>query len=274
MVFNEPARIAGVTEDWVRAKQGTNYPHDAGVKQALKALVSEHPHEAFVSVGSVGGNWGYQWYVADIDRVVGEVNTSLETRLLGVRQKKIALLHEVPSQMTYSASRDVWLEHSVAHREAEVLMLEFQGELNDLMPLIPDNVTQLILSYGPETISCNVSSAVWQRLECIVLDCRRRSLSAESLMPGRLTLETGIQDTWRARLVEGQLLLTDPDTGHSLVIRNVRAEDSASFYPLTLRLQILGGTVEVTLDELMQAMDAGSESGVELRILVGKLNEV
>lgn len=93
-------------------------------------------------------------------------------------------------------------------------------------------------------------------------------------MPGRLTLETGIQDTWRARLVEGQLLLTDPDTGHSLVIRNVRAEDSASFYPLTLRLQILGGTVEVTLDELMQAMDAGSESGVELRILVGKLNEV
>ncbi|WP_223483955.1 TcdA/TcdB pore-forming domain-containing protein [Pseudomonas sp. A-RE-19] len=270
MRFGEPARIVGVTGDWVLAKQGTNDPYDAGVRHALKALVSEHPHEAFISVG---GYSGYQWYVADIDQVVGEVNTGLETRLLGVRNKKTALLHEVPSQVTYSASRDVWLENSVARREAEVLLLEFQGELKDLMPLIPDDVSQVILSYGPGANSCNVSSAVWQRLECIVVDCRRL-LGAESWVPGQLMLVTGIQDGWRASLVEGQLLLTDPDTGHSLVIRNVHAEDSAPLYPLTLNLQILDGTIEVALDELVQAMDADEKDGVELRTLVEQLNEV
>lgn len=270
MRFGEPARIVGVTGDWVLARQGTNYPYDAGVRHALKALVSEHPHEAFISVG---GYSGYQWYVAEIDQVVGEINTGLETRLLGIRQKKTALLHEVPSQLTYNASKDVWLENSVARREGEVLSLEFQGELKDLMPLLPDDVSQLILSYGPGAISCNVSSAVWQRLECIVVDCRR-SLIAESWAPGQLMLVTGIQDGWRASLVEGQLLLTDPDTGHSLVIRNVHAGDSASLCPLTLSLQVLGGTIEVTLDELVQAMDAHREGAVELQTLVGALNEV
>jgi insecticidal toxin len=270
MLFDEPARIVGVTGDWVVAKQGTNYPYDEGIRLAMKALVSKHPHDAFVSIG---GYRGYHWYVEDIDRVVGEVNTQLETRLLGVRQKTEALLHEVPSRLTYSATKKVWLPNSVARREVEVLMLEFVGELKDLMPLIPDDVTQLILSYAPGTVSCNVSSAVWQRLECIVIDCRR-SLNAESLVSGELTLDTGIQDGWRASLVEGQLLLTDPDTGHSLVIRNVHAGDSASLYPLTLNLQILDGAIEVTVDELVQAMNVDSENGVELQTLVRKLNEV
>lgn len=254
MRFGEPARIVGVTGDWVLAKQGTNDPYDVGVRQALKALLSKHPHEAFVSVG---GYLGYQWYVEGIDRVVGEVNTSLETRLLGVRNKTVALLHETPSQRTYSASRDVWLENSVARREAEVLMLEFQGELNDVMPLIPDGVTQLILSYGPRAISCSISSTVWQRLECIVVDCRR-SLSAESLMPGTLILDTGAQDVWRVSLVERQLLFTDPNTGHSLILRN-HPDDLTARRSMSLSLQVHGTTMTVTLDELVQALAIDGE---------------
>ena len=255
MRFGEPARIVGVTGNWVLAQQGTNDPYDAGVRQALKALVSKHPHEAFVSVG---GYPGYQWYVEDIDRVVGEVNTSLETRLLGVRNKTVALLHETPSQLTYSASRDVWLENSVARREAEVLMLEFQGELNDVMPLIPDGVTQLILSYGPGAISCSLSSTVWQRLECIVVDCRR-SLSAESLMPGTLILDTGAQDVWRVSQVEGQLLFTDPNTGHSLILRN-HSDDLTARRSVNLVLQVHGTTMTVTLDQLVQTLAIEGES--------------
>ena len=254
MMFGEPARIIGVTGDWVLAQPGTKYPYDAGVRQALKALVSKHPHEAFVSVG---GYPGYQWYVEGIDRVVGEVNTSLETRLLGVRNKTVALLHETPSQLTYSTSRDVWLENSVARREDEVLMLEFQGELNDVMPLIPDGVTQLILSYGPRAISCSISSAVWQRLECIVVDCRR-SLSAESLTPGTLILETGAQDVWRVSLVERQLLFTDPNTGHSLILRD-HPDDLTSSNEVSLNLQIHGATMTVTLAQLVQALAIDGE---------------
>ncbi|MHC8364164.1 TcdA/TcdB pore-forming domain-containing protein [Pseudomonas sp. LS2P72] len=254
MRFGEPARIVGVTGDWVLAQQGTNDPYDAGVRQALKALVSKHPHEAFVSVG---GYSGYQWYVEGIDRVVGEINTSLETRLLGVRNKTVALLHETPSQLTYSASKDVWLENSVARREAEVLMLEFQGELDDVMPLIPDGVTQLILSYGPRAISCGVSSDVWQRLECIVVDCRR-SLSAESLMPGTLILNTGAQDVWRVSQVEGQLLFTDPNTGHSLIVRD-HPDDLTARRAMNLSLQVHGTTMTITLDELVQALAIDGE---------------
>ena len=94
MKLGEPARIVGVSGDWVLAKQGTNDPYDAGVRQALKALVSKHPHEAFVSVG---GYSGYQWYVEGIDRVVGEVNTSLETRLLGVETKLLPCYMKRPA---------------------------------------------------------------------------------------------------------------------------------------------------------------------------------
>ncbi|WPN57389.1 TcdA/TcdB pore-forming domain-containing protein [Pseudomonas sp. P9_31] len=260
MRFGEPARIVGVTGDWVLAKQGTNDPYDAGVRHALKALVSEHPHEAFISVG---GHSGYQWYVVDIDQVVGEVNTGLETRLLGVRQKKTALLHEVPSQVTYSASRDVWLESSVARREGEVLSLEFQGELKDLMPLIPDGVSQLVLSYGSSAISCCLSSAVWQQLECIVVDGRR------SMMPGTLIVETGAQDTWWVSRVEGQLLLTDPATGHTLIMRDQFA-DSNSYNPVTLRLQVHGATMTVTQDDLVQALAIEDEDN-QLAALMTKM---
>ncbi|MHC8398752.1 TcdA/TcdB pore-forming domain-containing protein [Pseudomonas sp. MDT1-17] len=244
MHFGKPARIVGVTGDWVRATQGTSDPYHTGVRRALKALVSEHPHEAFIAVV---GYSEYQWYVAAIDQVVGEINTGLSTRLLGVRKKKTALLHEVPSQLTYSASRDVWLENSVARRESEVLLLEFQGELKDLMPLIPDGVSQLILSYGPDAISCNVSGAVWQQLECIVVDCRR------SVMPSTLIVETGAQDAWRVSWVEGQLLLTDPATGHTLIVRDQFA-DSNSHNPVKLRLQVHGATMTITQDDLVQAL--------------------
>jgi insecticidal toxin len=249
MMFGEPARIVGVTGGWVLAQQGTKDPYDARVRQALKVLVSKHPHEAFVSVG---GYSGYQWYVEDIDRVVGEVDTRLETRLLGVRNKTVALLHETPSQLTYSASKDVWLENSVARREDEVLMLEFQGELNDVMPLIPDDVTQLILSYGPRAISCSLSSTVWQRLECIMVDCRR-SLNAESQMPGTLILDTGAQDAWRVSLVENQLLFTDPNTGHSLILLN-HSDGLTERRAMSLSLQVHGTAMTVTLDEFVQAL--------------------
>ncbi|WP_415773086.1 TcdA/TcdB pore-forming domain-containing protein [Pseudomonas sp. LB3P38] len=253
MMFGEPARIVGVTEDWVLAQQGTKDPYDEGVGQALKALVSKHPHEAFVSVGDYSD---YRWYVEGIDSVVGAVFTGLETRLLGVRHID-ALLHETPNQLTYSDTMDVWLENSVARREAEVLMLEFQGELNDVMPLIPDGVTQLILSYGPGAISCSVSSTVWQRLECIVVDCRRL-LSAESLIPGTLILDAGAQDDWRVRLVERQLVFTDPNTGHSLILRD-HSDDLTARNAVSLSLQVHGTTMTVTLDQLVQALAIDGE---------------
>lgn len=249
MMFGEPARIVGVTGGWVLAQQGTKDPYDARVRRALRALVSKYPHEAFVSVG---GYSGYQWYVEGIDRVVGEVDTRLETRLLGVRNKTIALLHETPTQLTYSASKDVWLENSVARREDEVLMLEFQGELNDVMPLIPDDITQLVLSYGPKAISCSLSSTAWQRLECIMVDCRR-SLSAESQMPGTLILDTGAQDAWRVSLVENKLLFTDPNTGHSLILLN-HSDSLTERRAMSLSLQVHGTTMTVTLDEFVQAL--------------------
>ncbi|SDS65334.1 TcdA/TcdB pore-forming domain-containing protein [Pseudomonas prosekii] len=220
MLVGEPARIVGVTAQWLKT-QGSSNPYDEHIGAVLKALTARHRHAPFIQIG---GNRGYHWYVSSIDRVLGESNTQLETRMLGVREAKTALLHEIPTRLSYSTSRDVWLENSVAQREAEVLSLQWQGTLNDLTPLIPDDVSTLILSLSGEGTVCRLSQEVWRRLESVIIDCRPAlgsSASAAAKLEWKLDTPAGLI----INLVDEHVVILDPDTGHSLILREANATD-------------------------------------------------
>lgn len=265
--YARPARIVGVTGQWLLANAATVYPRDVRVKAALKKLVSQHPHHPQLSVI---GYPGYHWYVSDNDLVLGETNTSLETRMLGGRNKTTALLHQVPSELTYSSSRDVWVPQSFARREADVLTLQLQGNFTDLGPMLPDGVTQLVLGTGSDALSCRVSLAVWRRLECLVLDSSWRSGDRAAALSTTVIMDVGPQDLWRVDQVDEQLLLTEPDSGHSLVLSDVRSADPASRNQVSLGLHVLGETQTVTLEQLIGALRSGQVDS--LAALVRRMN--
>ena len=264
---DQPAKIVGVSGDWVLAAQGTLDLDGKRWTRALKALLARHAHESIVRVG---GFTGYNWYVSETNTVVAGSDIELETQLLGSLYPTSALFYEVPTQLIYDAEGDIELTNSVARRDAEVLTLEVAGTLDDLMPLIPDNVTRLILGYGKDTVGYHVTARAWQRLECIVIDDSRSLETATS--SGILVLETVMQDHWLVSLSAGQLVIIDPDKGHSLVFRE--AHDSFTRRPLNFKLQLSAGPLEVKLDELVLAMTDEGEGPFELGTLVGRLNEI
>jgi len=267
MFDGEPARIVKVSRHWL-AQTGSQNPYGERAIAALNALANEHPHVPFIQVEAHPGR---HWYVSSVNRVLGESFTYLETRMLGVRGETEALLHEVPSRLTYSLSRDLWWQRSVARREDEVLLFQGEGAPDDLLLLIPDEVTQLILSNTAGVIQCRIPAALWQRLECIVLD-GRLPMDDRSTAPGTVMLETGTQDRWRVDRTENHVLLTDPDTGHSLVMRDVLADDRAKDL-LNLSLQVLGITQLVSLGQLLAVLD-DNDADPSLATLVTRINAV
>lgn len=266
------ARIVGVTEKWLRANAATFDPRHDRARAALKTLVSQHPHHPNVSIGN---RFSRDWYVSDIDEVVGVSGSKLDMRLLGVRNlgvgnKTMALVHEVPTELTYNSSKVVWVQPSFARREGDVLTLRLQGSFTDLEPLLPDGVTQLVLGTGSDSLSCRVSLAVWQRLECLVLDASGRSSDGAAGPSTTLIMDVGPQDLWRVDQVDGQLLFTDPDSGHSLVLSEVESADPASRSQVSLGLHVLGETRTVSLEQLIGALSVGQVDS--LAALVRRIN--
>lgn len=152
------------------------------------------------------------------------------------------------------------------------MTLEIAGEAKDLLALVPDGVSSLILG-GAETGSIyHVSETAWQHLDCIVVDCT--DWPDIDAIPSRLILATGAQDDWRVDRADNHLLLTDPDNGSSLVFRSAQSEEWALAQSLNLSVQVLGNTLEVSVHELWQTMFDLGESSLELKVLVEKLSSV
>ena len=89
----------------------------------------------------------------------------------------MALLFDPVDGLIFSrgAATNIWLPDSYAHRDGEVLSLDASGEVNDLVAMLPDGVTTLVLAFGAFTSSYRISDEAWQRLDCIVVDSRRPS---------------------------------------------------------------------------------------------------
>ena len=124
-------------------------------------------------------------------------------------------------------------------RHEDVLSVSAQGRIDDVLKLLPDGVSTLVLGMGQGAITCHLSKAAWERLDTVIVDCRRSSQSAE-WVPGKLICDLESPQKLLPSLFGEHLILIDPDSGHSLIFRGINAIDSE------LRAQVFLGLKGLT----------------------------
>lgn len=214
----EAALIIGVDRRWVRARAD-------GLSENLKALVDSYFRCA--PLLSVAQPDRQQWYVSETGRLIDAANvripepfsvvgTQRQTNVL-LYQKADARLHTYPHTGMTGAVNYV-------QREGEVMVIEGRTTLDDLVPLIPDDVRTLVLRFGEAGATYRLSNAAWRRLESIIVDCRP-PLNASAVVPGTLVWAMDTVDSLIVSLEGEHVVILDRDTFHSLVLREVNAAD-------------------------------------------------
>ncbi|MEN2397815.1 TcdA/TcdB pore-forming domain-containing protein [Pseudomonas halotolerans] len=215
----EPAMISGVTHEWVI--------HQAGREiEGLKRLASYPLRSALLSVEDPAS---LKWFVAETDRMIQVPKAAIPTsfELLGTQQQTNVLLHEstAGTLLTYPSMGQAG-PLSYVRRDAEVLVVEGKMKIDDLLPLMPDDVTTLILRMGQGMVSYRLSKAAWLRVDSVILDCRRSSGSGSApTIPGKLIWELDDPDKLLLSHVHEHLVIIDPDSGRSVIFREVYATD-------------------------------------------------
>ncbi|AWM90060.1 hypothetical protein DJ564_04145 [Pseudomonas sp. 31-12] len=270
LIEGEPARIVSVENAWsYRYMESTE-----ALTERLKNLVSGRAHAPYLPIGYSTGRYAY--YVPELNRVF-EVSGRADgqwANFLGTQRGSVPLLFDPVEGLIFNRNTKevLWVAANKASREGDVMTLEVAGEVKDLLALVPDGVSTVILGGAVTGSIYHVSDSAWQHFDCIVVDCT--DWLGVDAMPTRLILATGAQDDWRVDRADTHLLFTDPDNGSSLVFRSAQSEDWTLTQSLKLSVQVLGGTLEVGVHELWQTLFDQGESSLELKVLVEKLNSV
>ena len=262
---NQPAMIVAVENRWSYVPSQT----DEQLRARLKALLSDHSHPAVVQVSSVPGR--YLYYLPKLDRLFDLAGRSdgQWSAWLGTRGARYPLLFDPVDQLIYSAGpkEGVWLPESHAHRDAEVMTLEVGHDITEVAKLLPDGVDKLLLAFGPQTGGYQVSQEAWQRLDCIVVDVRQ-PCAADTTEPCLLFLNLDECGHWLMSRVDGNVVLTDPDSGRSLIVRNFDPRQ-----PLKLVLPIAGLPYSLMLAQGLEAFVSarGAEPTASLTAVIAAL---
>lgn len=215
--YQESALITGVTHEWVMT-QGER------ASQGLKQLTDSHPHAALLSVEDAGS---LVWFVVNTERVIRVPKAAIPEsfELLGTQRQTNVLLHEDKQGLllTYPDMGHTG-PLSYVRRNAEVMVIEGQMKVDDVLPLMPDDVTTLILRMGQGAVSYRLSKAAWLRLESVILDCRHTLGNAQTI-PGKLIWDLDNPEKLLLSIVQEHLVIIDPDSGHSVIFREVYATD-------------------------------------------------
>ncbi|HWH90047.1 MAG TPA: TcdA/TcdB pore-forming domain-containing protein [Pseudomonas sp.] len=217
-----PAVVVGVNRQWVTA-------HAEALVERLKDLLSEVAHEDFVCVESAVAT--LQWYDTRRARLLSITSKSLPKafELLGAQTQS-----QLPTRVLLHEQREGRVQvypgmHSIGpfdylQRNAQVLTIEGHNRLDDLLPLIADDVDTLILRLGQGNVTCLLSRAAWLRLDSIVIDCRH-GLGEVPAVPGKLIWDHEGGDDLLFEIIGDHLLIIDPATEHSLIFRDVCSAD-------------------------------------------------
>jgi insecticidal toxin len=178
---------------------------------------------------------------------------------LGARDGEIALLHNTVTREVFSnrngawlvPDHDVWMHADMVRRTAQVMTIQTRDNIEDLLMLIPDGVTTLVLGLEGQ-MTCQISEAAWLRLDSLIIDFHQPAPRRRQLL-----LQLPPMDHWRITLAEGHLLLTDPDDGRSLIFRNVESAGAVSRDTFNLLINVSGNQLFVTLEELMLDLEQG-----------------
>lgn len=213
----QPAKIMGVENRWSYLYGQT----EEQLRTRLKTLLSGQAHAPVLHVESLPNR--YKYYLPELDRLFDLSGRSdgQWAVFLGTREASQPLLFDPVDQLIFSAGpiNGVWLPASYASRDEEVMALEVRDDMTDISALLPDGVARLLLTYGPQTSGYRVSQEAWQRLDCIVVDVRR-SFDTEAAEPWLLDLDVDECGHWLMSQVAADVVLSDSDTGRSLVVRN------------------------------------------------------
>jgi insecticidal toxin len=145
--------------------------------------------------------------------------------VLGTQRQTSVLLHENENGklLTFPGAGQVGTL-SYAQREDEVLVVEGQGmSIDNLLPLIPDDVTTLVLRMGQGAVSYRLSRAAWLRVNSVILDCRH-SLAGAAQIPGKLIWELDEPDELLLDHVDEHLVIIDSNSGHGVIFREAYAK--------------------------------------------------
>ncbi len=217
--YQEPERIIGVDHQWASE-------HAEHLSEALQALLETAEHAPYIAVKSDAGK--LQWFDvanARLIRIAGQ-NLPHDCELLGTRHRHV-LLHERAAHCVF-----VYPDHQsigpfeYMRREAEVLVVEGQKQVDDLLPLIADDVSCLVLRVGQGGVTYHLSRASWLRLESVIVDCRP-PLGEAPVIPGKLVWALEAPQKLQLSFVDDHLLIVDPDRQHSLILRDVCSTDPA-----------------------------------------------
>ena len=215
--YNEPVRITGVNSHWVAALEGE-------LSEGLAALANEHRCADFLSVKDPDYP---QWYVVRTGRLIRIPKTASAAQftLVGTQHQTNVMLHDRKDGFVHTYpqnSRFGPLDY--VQRNAEVLVVEGAETRTDLLPLIADDVSILVLKMGQGSTTCRLTRAAWLKLESVIVDCRH-SLDQSPSVPGKLIWDIVVADQlWASRVAE-HLVIVDADSGHSLIFRDVFSTD-------------------------------------------------
>ncbi|QHF48661.1 hypothetical protein PspS49_03170 [Pseudomonas sp. S49] len=244
----QPARIISMENRWSHAPGQT----PGQLQERLKRRLEGQSHAAFLPIENTGNR--YQYYVPMLDRLfeVSARDDGQWATFLGTRDAANPLLFDPIDELLFSAGTvdGVWLPGSYAHRDEEVMALELTDDLAEVQPLLADGVERLILTFGSRTEGYRISAETWQRLDCIVVDVRRPS-EGRVPEPGLLVLDVAEGGHFLMSQVAGHLVLTDPDNGHSLIVRGVEEQGECE-----LAVKMAGRHYLFALEQWLQAFAA------------------
>ena len=215
--YNEPVWITGVDSDWVAALEGE-------LSEGLAALANEYRCADFLSVKDPDYQ---QWYVVRTGRLIRIPKAAIAEQftLVGTQHQTNVMLHDREDGFlhTYPQNNRVGPLDYV-QRNAEVLVVEGAKTRTDLVPLIADDVSILVLKLGQGSTTCRLTRAAWLKLESVIVDCRH-SLDHSLSVPGKLIWDIAVADQLWASQVDEHLVIVDADSGHSLIFRDVFLTD-------------------------------------------------
>ena len=259
LIDGEPPRIVGVEVEFFNGADSLQ----AREEKLARLLAGQHS-ASYLTAGRRGDLCS--WYDVPAGRLLSATASGQEwPHYLGLENGQIPVLHDPVTGRLFSNTRndDTRMDDGMTVQEvsrvASTLVIDGIGSSGRMAP-IPDGVDTLLLKFAQSAGYISLDRQTWDRLDCLIVD------SAEAGIHLLLRLEP--MHRWLVSASGGHLLLTDPDSGSSIILRDASSADAARQQQVILDIPLPDElSVTVNLEELMSAM--ATETLLELGALLG-----
>ncbi|MEN5046366.1 TcdA/TcdB pore-forming domain-containing protein [Pseudomonas koreensis] len=236
-------------------------------EQKLARLLAGQHSAPYLTAGRSDGLC--RWYDVAAGRLLSATVSGRDwPQYLGVANGQTLVLHDpVTGQLFSNASEDVtsidaWMTVEGVSRVADTLVIDGIRSTGKVAP-IPAGIDTLVLRFAQSASYLSLDRQTWDSLDCLIVD-----LDFPEAAKIYLALTLQPMHRWLVSMSGGHLLLTDPDSGSSIIMRNAASVDAARQQQVTLGIALPDEiSVTVSLAELMSAM--ATETLLELGALIG-----